>query len=129
MFNSKLIKKISDNKIFIKNPLVLMHIGAADSNFNNWKKIANNSVLIILDGKNDNKDISHGFRKIIKEDVFISNKNGKAKFYLTKDPGCSSLLKPDKKIHTNWYGSHRFNIEKEFIVKTISLNSFLKKHK
>lgn len=128
MFDSKLIKKISSNKIFGKAPIILMHVGATGSNFNNWKNIAENSIIVILDGKNDKEDVTYGFKKIIKENAFISDKNGLAKFYLTKDPGCSSLLKPDYKIHSNWYGSHRFKIKDKIIVKTISLSNFLLRH-
>ena len=129
MFRSNLIKKILNDEIFLKEPLVLMHIGAANSNFDNWKNFAENSILVTIDGNNDNKLIKHRFKKIIKEDVFISNKNGLSNFYLTKDPDCSSLLKPNLKIHENWYVSHRFKIIKKINVKTISINIFLKKHK
>jgi hypothetical protein len=127
MLNSILIRKISNYKIFQKKPINLIHIGAAESNFEQWKDIGQNSIIIILDGKNDKYNSKYKFKKIIKEDIFISNKNGYSKFYLTKDPGCSSLLKPKHKNHYKWYGSHRFEINNEKIVKTVSLKNFLNK--
>ena len=128
MFKSDLIKKISNDPIFDRKPIILMHIGAAGSNFKNWKNYSHNSILVIIDGINDNKLIKYKFKKIIKDDIFISNKNKRVNFYLTKDPSCSSLLKPNLKVYKKIYGSHRFKIVKKIKVKTISIGDFLNKH-
>tara|TARA_Y100000389_G_scaffold195108_1_gene226005 strand:+ start:612 stop:1535 length:924 start_codon:yes stop_codon:yes gene_type:complete len=129
MFESKLINLILNDSLFKKKPIVLMHLGAAGSNFNDWKKISKNSVLISLDGNDKIEKININFKKIIKENIIISNKKGLSKFYVTKDPHCSSLLKPDLKINNSWYFSHRFKIQKKIKVKTTTINDFLSKHK
>ena len=45
----KLINKIINSKIFLKKPIILIHIGSDGSNFSIWKKIASNSILISVD--------------------------------------------------------------------------------
>ena len=67
------------------------------------------------------------FKKVVNDNSIISNKNGKALFYVTKDPHCSSLLKPNKKILDSWYFSHRFKVVKKKISKVITINTLLKK--
>tara|TARA_B100000902_G_C27221681_1_gene870021 strand:+ start:151 stop:1074 length:924 start_codon:yes stop_codon:yes gene_type:complete len=129
MFESKLINLILNDSLFKNKPIVLMHLGAAGSNFYYWKKISKNSILISLDGNDKIDEININFKKIIKENIIISDKKGFSKFYVTKDPDCSSLLKPDLKINKNWYFSHRFKIKKKIKIKTTTINDFLSKHK
>ena len=125
----KIIQKIAKDKIFQKKPMVLMHLGSSGSNFSQWRNIANSSILITLDGNIKNNLQNHNFKKIINKKVIISNKNGRSNFYETKDPHCSSLLQPDKKIYTNWYGAHRFKIRKKVKTKVLSIDKFLKENK
>lgn len=106
-----------------------MHIGSADSNFKTWNHIAENSILVSVDGNNSSVNTRNNFKKVIDQKVIISNKNGVGKFYLTHDPNCSSLLEPDKSTHENWYFSHRFKIKKIQKKKIYSLNNFLKSKK
>ena len=125
----KLIEKIANNKIFREKPIILMHIGSAGSNFAKWNKISSNSILVSIDGNNSSLKIKNKFLKVINENVFISNKNSISKFYVTKDPDCSSLLEPNKKVYENWYGAHRFKIKKKIKVRTVEINDFLTKKK
>ena len=106
-----------------------MHIGSSGSNFSEWKYMARSSVLITLDGNEKKLNSNILFKKIITNKVIISDKNGILPFYETKDPHCSSLLEPDKKIYTKWYGAHRFKIRKKTKEKVLTLNSFLKLNK
>jgi hypothetical protein len=48
-----------------------MHIGAAEFNFEQWKDIGQNSIIIILDRKNDKYNSKYKFKKIIKEDILF----------------------------------------------------------
>ena len=75
-----------------------MHIGSAGSNFKSWLNIPNKSILVSLDGSDKNKKFNNKFKKIINEKVIISNRDGYSNFYITGDPRCSSLLKPNKKV-------------------------------
>ena len=126
MFKSKLINLILNDSLFKTKPIVLMHLGSAGSNFNDWKEISKNSILVSLDGSDETEKIDINFKKVIKESIIISNKKGLSKFYVTNDPHCSSLLKPDLKINNDWYFSHRFKVKKEINVKTTTINKLSK---
>ena len=104
-------KLISEHKIFKKKPILLLHIGSAGSSFKLWNNISHNSILVSIDGNNSSNSFKK-FKKVINNESIISDKNGSGKFYITNDPHCSSILEPDKLIHKNWYGSHRFKINK-----------------
>lgn len=106
-----------------------MHIGSSGSNFSKWKSIARSSVLITLDGNEKSLNSSKLFKKIITNKIIISDKDGISSFYETKDPHCSSLLEPNKKVYNNWYGAHRFKIRKKTKEKVSTLNRFLKLNK
>jgi len=106
-----------------------MHIGSAGSNFKDWLDLSNNSILVSVDGNKSNSKNDKIFKKTINNDSIISYKNGKSIFYITKDPDCSSLLKPDETKFKDWYFSHRFKVKKKKICKVISINNFLKKNK
>ena len=106
-----------------------MHIGSAGSNFNKWNKISKNSILISVDGNKSSMQTKKKFLKVIDENVIISNKSGRAKFFVTKDPDCSSLLEPNEKVYENWYLAHRFKIQKKINVNVIEINNFLKSKK
>lgn len=121
-------KLISEHKIFKKKPILLLHIGSAGSSFKLWNNISHNSILVSIDGNNSSNSFKK-FKKVINNESIISDKNGSGKFYITNDPHCSSILEPDKLIHKNWYGSHRFKINKVINKKMYTLNSFLKKEK
>ncbi len=106
-----------------------MHIGSAGSDFEDWMDISKNSILISIDGNKTNQTNKESFKKLINNKTIISYKNGKSKFFITKDPDCSSLLEPDEKEFKNWYFSHRFKVKQKITTKVVSINSFLKKNK
>lgn len=103
-----------------------LHIGSAGSSFKLWNNISHNSILVSIDGNNSSNSFKK-FKKVINNESIILDKNGSGKFYITNNPHCSSILEPDKLIHENWYGSHRFKINKVINKKMYTLNSFLKK--
>jgi len=106
-----------------------MHLGSAGSNFKIWSDVAHNSILISVDGSKTNLVDKKNFQKYIFDGSVISYKNSKNIFYETKDSDCSSLLEPDETFLKNWYFSHRFKVKKKRLIKTISINDFLKKKK
>ena len=122
-------KKISEHSIFKKKPMLFMHLGSAGSNFKIWSDVSHNSILVSIDGNNSSYSNKKTFKKYIFDKSIISHKNGKSIFYETGDPDCSSLLEPNEIYFKNWYFSHRFKVKKKRLVKTISINDFLKKRK
>ena len=122
-------KKISEHDIFKKRPMLFMHLGSAGSNFKVWSDVSHNSILVSIDGNKSSLVNKKVFKKYISDRSIISYKNGKSIFYETDDPDCSSLLEPDEIYFKNWYFSHRFKVKKKRLVKTISINDFLKKRK
>ena len=121
----KLINKIINNNIFLKKPIILIHIGSDGSNFSTWKKIAANSILISVD-PSMTKEQNKTFLKVNYVQKIIDGKNGVKTFYTTKDSHCSSLLEPKKTEYSKWYGAHRFKVVKKEKHKVSSLNSILK---
>ena len=109
---NKLISQILDNELFVKKPIVLAHIGSAGSNFENWKKLLVNLYLYVYDPSID-KSNHKSFIKVHYLDELVDDKSGYKNFYITKDPHCSSLLEPNKKIFNQWYGAHRFKVAKK----------------
>ena len=93
------------------------------------REIASNSILISIDGSTDLNKNKRNFLKVLNKNVIISDKNENANFYVTKDPHCSSLLLPEKKIYKYWYGAHRFKIKKKIKCKVVNFNDFLKSNK
>ena len=122
-------KKISEHDIFKKRPMLFMHLGSAGSNFKVWSDVSNNSILVSVDGNKSSLVNKKVFKKHISDSSIISHKNSKSIFYETNDPDCSSLLEPDETYFKNWYFSHRFKVKNKRLVKTISINDFLKKRK
>ncbi len=106
-----------------------MHIGSSGSNFLNWINIAESSKLIMVDADNKNSSNLKYFRNVKIINSLISYKSGISSFFSTKDPECSSLLEPNSLEYNNWYGRHRFKVEKKNKVKVSSINLFLKKNK
>ena len=106
-----------------------MHLGAVGSNFLIWKNLQEQSILITIDGQENKKKIIGTYKKTINKECIISNKDGYSDFYITKDPDCSSLLKPNASEYKKWYGKHRFRVTKKIKVKVTSINKFLKENK
>lgn len=60
--------------------------------------------------------------------VGLYDKEGEVSLYLTKSAGCSSMLKPNKKLLNSFPHAERFEIEKEIKLHTETLDSFLDKN-
>ena len=106
-----------------------MHLGAIGSDFARWNSLGEQSILVTIDGLENNKKLSKNFKKIINKECIISNKDSYSNFYITKDPDCSSLLEPNISEYKKWYGSHRIKLNKKIKVKVSSINRFLRENK
>ncbi|MEK7818233.1 MAG: hypothetical protein AAB255_00395 [Bacteroidota bacterium] len=117
----------------LKNqPPVLIDIGASEKINPKWKSIAKYSICVAFDG--DTRDFSidensnSGFlKKFVFNTLVVENNEPSTKFYLTKNPYCSSTLKPSQDALNVWSFSEKFIIEKEIMLNSTSLSSALAK--
>lgn len=127
-----LIKKILQHEVFKNEPPVLVDIGSSGELNKDWKKIAKYSICIAFDA--DDRDIGYlekkdsDYKKLFVYNAIVTEKkdNKKEKFYLTKSPHCSSLLKPDKEGLQDWIFADIFEVVKNIDLNTIDLLSVLK---
>ena len=70
-----MIKKILNHKLMIKNPPVIIDLGASGESYDTWKKIYSHSIFIALDG-DDRKKINYKnkFKKYIPINKIIDKK-------------------------------------------------------
>lgn len=84
---------------------------------------ADNREFSISEEKNNSN-----FKKLYKFNCIVSNKNDeKLDFYLTKNPFCSSTLKPDFTVTSQYVYEDYFEINKKVKINNISLSIALKK--
>lgn len=119
-----IIQKILNHKSFKNKPPILFHLGASGSLHPAFLKLKNYSVIVGVDG--DERDFDkEKTSKNIKISQIISDKKGKQKFYLTKSPHCSSLLKPKFSELNQWTFKNKFLISKTIKVNTTTINQLL----
>jgi hypothetical protein len=122
---NNIINQILELNIFIEQPLVLIDIGASGELHTEWKEIAKYSNCIAFDA--DSRDFSTDttnskFKKLHLINAIVSDKEDeKTKFYLTKSPYCSSVLKPVENELSNWWFNKLFEIEREIDLDNKSL--------
>lgn len=132
---SSIIHKISQREDIIKQPPVLLDIGASEGINPMWQSIAKFSVCIAFDADNRDfeyivNDESH-FKKLYSFSKIVVDKHeggsSKRKFYLTQSPYCSSLLHPDNASVAKYHFANLFNVVEEAQIDTITLNEVIEK--
>ena len=125
-----MIKKILNLPLFANEPPVLIDIGASGELHPKWKKIAKYSICIAFDA--DDRDLQFiqkeqsNFNKLYVYNSIVTNNNVEnTKFYLTKSPYCSSVLKPDKEKLSRYIHSSLFEIENVTELKAVHLQKAL----
>jgi len=126
----KLVSKILNRPELIKQPPVLIDIGASESIHHKWKRIAKYSVCLAFDA--DERDFNFAeheegkYKKLYVYNCIVSDKDKEeSNFYLTQSPYCSSLLEPyDVKLKHHSF-SELFEITSVVSKKTVSLNRIL----
>ncbi len=95
-----IIKEILSRKEFIKEPPILVDIGASGEINKNWKKLAKYSVCLAFDA--DDREVDYieneqgDYKKLILFNQAVTyDESSNVKFFLTKSPFCSSILEPD----------------------------------
>ncbi|MVM30984.1 hypothetical protein GO755_13170 [Spirosoma sp. HMF4905] len=135
-----MIDKILSRPEFQTEPPVLVDIGASGQLHGRWKSFAKYAVCIAFDA--DDRDFGYvesesgHFRKLYtfnnivtgpssdEEDTETANP-GRANFYLTVSPHCSSLLRPRPDLIQEYAFAPKFEPTKVVQLKTRSLRSTL----
>jgi len=126
-----MIKKILSQKCFESKPPVLVDVGASGDIREVWRDFAEFSICIAFDPDDRDADISKntgaGFKEFYWLNRAVSDKEGESAFYLTKSPHCSSFLKPNMESLKKYDICDAFIVERKTVLKSITLNSALKK--
>lgn len=127
-----IIDKILRLEEFKEKPPVLLDVGASTRLVKEWKQIAKHSVCIAFDADDRNIDYiekdSSGYRKLIMFNKIVAKDGGGTKsFFLTKSPGCSSLLMPNTDKLKDWAFCDKFRVEKEIEMDTVTIPAALRK--
>lgn len=123
----EIFERILGQEIFLKNPPVLVDIGASGSVHARFKPLAKASVCVAFDA--DDREMhqvvakdSKDFQKLYVVNSVLSEKDDpEIPFFLTKYPYCSSTLKPDSESLKDWDRSEIFEIEKLSSIKATTL--------
>jgi FkbM family methyltransferase len=112
---------------FIKRPLSFIDVGAAEGVFPLVMPIASLTHTICFD---PNQDVARelnaspeysSFAKYTVIPAALYNKEGRHKFFVTKNPNCSSLLMPNLQLVSR-YGANGLPVKKTISVPTRSLD-------
>jgi hypothetical protein len=124
---------VLNRKEFKEKPPILIDIGASSEFYSHWSVISPFSICLAFDP--DNRDMEHSkdgkhpyFKHIMVSAIASSQKASTSPLFLTKEPGCSSTLKPYSEKLSEWEFSDKFEIEKTLVAKAVNLNDTLKKH-
>jgi len=125
-----MLKKILQHDLLVKKPPVVIDLGASGESYKAWNQIYPFSIFLALDGdKRKKTSYKNKFKKYISINKIVDVKKRKKKFFLTKSPFCSSILKPSTKKTEEWFFHNQFKILKQLNIKTITLNQILKENK
>jgi len=124
----RLINKILSRKEIQEKPPVLVDIGASGKIHSSWKKLANFSICIAFDA--DLRDFSTEitntkYKKLILINRVVSDCDGDKKFFLTNNPHCSSVLKPELNTLSDWLYKDYFVVNKVIDIESSTLNNVL----
>lgn len=127
----KLIEKVLNHPLLQEKPPVVIDIGASENLNTKWKSFSKYSICIAFDA--DDRDFSITskensiFKKLFKINRIVSTNNSNSdKFYLTKSPYCSSLLKPDLSSLLNYTFYDKFEIVSEKVLPAVRIMNILK---
>ncbi len=130
---STIIKKIASAEVIKSNPPVLIDIGASGKLNSIWATIAPFSICIAFDADKREFDYIEKSDTVFKKQ-FVFNKivvessdKAKQSFYLTQNPFCSSLLKPDAESLKQFHYSDSFAIKETVEIDVIELKDVLAK--
>ena len=122
----KIFDKIFRREELVQKPLVMLDIGASGSILEDWKLIAKHAICFAFDA--DDREIEYlesetkGFKRLIVVNKIVSaNHEDEEKFYLTRNPYCSSLLEPNVQKLDGWAFDSLFDIEEVKNMQSVRL--------
>lgn len=127
-----IITKILESEFFTNKPPVLIDIGASGEINQKWNRIAPYSICIAFDADDREFQVSEQtnkeYKKLISFNrIVTSEPAGKASFYLTSSPYCSSLLAPQTEKLESWIFSDLFKVERSTSLAAITIAEALQK--
>ena len=128
---STIIKKIASREDIQSKPPVLIDIGASEKLNVIWKTIAPFSICIAFDADKREFDYIEKSDSVFKKQyvfnkIVVASTDKKTQpFYLTQNPYCSSLLKPDAESLKQFHYSGLFEIKEILEIEVIELKSVL----
>jgi hypothetical protein len=125
----KIIEQIMNHPDLLAEPPIFVDVGASGKIHGSWSKLAKYAICIGFDA--DLRDFSteqkdSGYNKLILINKIISDTPGIKKFYLTKNPHCSSTLNPNLDSLDDWYFKDLFIVEKIRKIEANTINNVLK---
>ncbi len=125
-----IVDKILSREEFQNAPPVLVDIGASGAIHPKWKSIAKYSLCVAFDA-DDRKmgfaeTISSDYRKLyVVNSIVTESSTGKAEFYLTRSPFCSSLLHPALEPLSDWAFSELFTVDSKVTLNAVTLSQVM----
>ena len=108
---------------------VLVDVGASSGPPPFWRDIAKHSVHVAFDPDLREMSEAHGgpfFKStVLNEAVTPDGQGGEVTFYLAAAPQCSSTLRPNYEVVSNFFGAERFEIRQEVRAKATTLDQVL----
>jgi len=125
-----MLQKIFAREELRTSPPVLVDIGASGEINAKWEPIAPYSICIAFDANSRKmgyieKEDSRYKKLYVYHSIVSEQKSENTKFYLTKSPPCSSMLKPDKDKLKNWAFASLFDVVEVIPQNAIDLKSVL----
>lgn len=123
-----IIDHILSRSEFVREPPVLVDVGASGQLHKEWRRIAKYSICIAFDA--DVREMryveskSSLYRKLyIYKGIVADQPVVDAEFYLTKSPYCSSVLAPLNQKLENWAFCDLFEVKEKVFLKAVNLLS------
>jgi FkbM family methyltransferase len=108
---------------------VLVDVGASSGPPPSWRDIAGHAVHVAFDPDLREMSEAHGgaFYKstVLNEAVTANKESDQVTFYLAAAPQCSSTLRPDYEVVSNFFGAERFEIRQEVRARATTLDQVL----
>lgn len=127
----KLIHQIFSKSELVENPAVLIDVGASGEIHSKWRDIAKYCICVAFDADDREFSVSEendniSFKKLYKFNCIVSDQTDeKLDFYLTKNPFCSSTLKPNPAVVGRYVYADSFEVDKVISINNITLPKVL----
>jgi FkbM family methyltransferase len=108
---------------------ILLDVGASSGPPPFWRDIARHAVHVAFDPDLREMSEAHGgpfYKSTVLNEAITANKAGdQVTFYLAAAPQCSSTLRPNYEVVSNFFGAERFEIKQEVQAKATTIDQVL----